>query len=55
MSHPYEKFESTALWEIINKGIDSLVENNDIEETTRREYIVGYLCALISEAEIEKE
>lgn len=50
MSHPYEQFEGTPLWEAINKGIDDLVENNDIEETTRREYIVGYLCKLINES-----
>ena len=49
MSHPYEQFEGTPLWGAINKGIDDLVENNDIEETTRREYIVGYLCKLINE------
>lgn len=40
MSHLYKQFENTPLWVVINKGIDDLVENNDIEETTRREYIV---------------
>jgi hypothetical protein len=50
MSHPYEQFENTPLWKVINKGIDDLVENNDLEETTRREYIVGYLCKLIDES-----
>ncbi|WP_078410753.1 hypothetical protein [Priestia abyssalis] len=54
MSHPYEQFEGTPLWETINKGIDDLVENNDIEETTRREYIVGYLCKLINESVTKK-
>ncbi|MFB7142857.1 hypothetical protein ACFCYN_25005 [Gottfriedia sp. NPDC056225] len=51
MSHPYVKFENTPLWNVISKGIDELVENNDIEETTKREYIVGYLCKLINESE----
>ena len=50
MSHPYKQFEGTPLWEAVKKGIDDLVENNDIEETTRREYIVGYLCKLINES-----
>lgn len=50
MSHPYEQFEDTSLWEAINKGLDDLVENNDIEETTSREHIVGYLCKLINES-----
>ena len=31
------------------------IENNDIEETTQREYIVGYPCKLISELETENE
>ena len=39
---------------VINKGIDDLVESNDIEEMTPREYIVGYLCKLITELETEK-
>ncbi|WP_169834556.1 hypothetical protein [Paenisporosarcina indica] len=51
MSNPYIKFEHTPLWAVINKGIEDLVENNDIEETTRREYIVGYLCKVIMEYE----
>jgi hypothetical protein len=49
MSHPYKEFESTPLWNIISKGIDDLIKNDDIEENASREYIVGYLCKLISE------
>ncbi|UPM52839.1 hypothetical protein [Gottfriedia acidiceleris] len=55
MSHPYEKFENTPLWNVINKGINDLVENNDIEETTKREYIVGYLCKVIIESDSKKK
>jgi hypothetical protein len=40
MSHPYRLFEGTPLWEVINKGINDLVENSDLEETTQREFIV---------------
>ncbi|MEK4487647.1 hypothetical protein MHH81_19215 [Psychrobacillus sp. FSL H8-0484] len=54
MAHPYEIFEGTPLWDVINKGIDDLVESNDIEEMIPREYIVGYLCKLITELETEK-
>ena len=54
MTHPYEIFEETPLWDIVNKGINDLVENKDIEETTQREYIVGYLCKLINELEAKK-
>ena len=28
----------------MDKAIDDLVENGDLTETTRREYIVGYIC-----------
>ncbi|PSL41040.1 hypothetical protein B0H99_103174 [Planomicrobium soli] len=50
MANPYERFEGTPLWKSLDKGIDNLAKNNDIEETARREYIVGYLCQLIDEA-----
>ena len=51
MSHFNKHLEYTPLWAVINKGIEDLVKNNDIEETTNREYIVGYLCNLILELE----
>lgn len=53
MADPYEMFVGTPLWDVINKGINDLVENKDIEETTNREYIVGYLCKKITESENE--
>ena len=43
MSHPYMQFEGTALWEAINSGLNDLVENQHLEETSPREYIVGHL------------
>ncbi|WP_427107652.1 hypothetical protein [Lysinibacillus xylanilyticus] len=49
MSHPYEQFEHTCLWAVINKGIVDFVKN------TQREYFVGYLCKLVNELETEKE
>lgn len=51
MADPSEMFVGTPLWNVINKGINDLIENKDIEETTNREYIVGYLCKLITESE----
>ncbi|MDP2174288.1 MAG: hypothetical protein Q8K70_00110 [Bacteroidota bacterium] len=44
IKHPYEEFQKTKLWEIITKSIDDLVINQDIELTTRKEYVVGYIC-----------
>jgi hypothetical protein len=53
MEHPYKNFESTKLWSILMKSINELVENNDIDERTPREYIVGYLCKQIEENSIK--
>lgn len=55
MSHPYKQFENTRLWNVINKAIEELVENDDIEEKTQREYIVGYISKLINESTMERE
>ncbi|MGE6369886.1 hypothetical protein ACQKDB_12230 [Planococcus kocurii] len=44
MSHPYIKFEHTELWGKVNQIIDDLIENQDIEVTTKKEYVVGYIC-----------
>lgn len=51
IKHPYTKYEGSPLWNIISEAISELVENQDIEETTRREYIVGYLVKEISSLE----
>ncbi len=55
MAHPYEKFEGTPLWDILNKGMNDLVVNGDIEEMTQREYIIGYLCKLLHASERNNE
>ena len=47
---PYEKFESTIIWNVVDRAIDDLVNNTDIEEKTDRGYIVGYLCKILFEA-----
>jgi hypothetical protein len=41
---PYEMHKGTRVWKIVDKAIDDLVGNGDLTETTRREYIVGYIC-----------
>jgi len=47
MSHPYERYENSSLWNAFNRGLDDLSGNEDIVENTAREYIVGYLCEMI--------
>jgi hypothetical protein len=51
--HPYKAFEGSLLWKRVNRALDTLVRNRDIEETTRREYIAGYLCKVITASETE--
>ncbi len=50
--HPYGEFEGTRLWKTIEKGVRDLVRNKDIKEMTQREYVVGYLCKLLSQQEL---
>lgn len=55
MAHPYEKYESTPAWRVIDEAITALVKNHDLQETTARQYIVGYLCKQLSEAALLHE
>ena len=47
--HPYKEFEKTGLCKALNKGIHDLVGNQDLKEIERREYIVGYLCKVLTQ------
>jgi len=42
---PYDQFQDTALWQVISETINELVDNDDLEEWTTHEHIVGYLCS----------
>lgn len=54
MTHLYEKYKNTELWKKLDEALDELVENQDIEEITKREYIVGYICKKLIETEEAK-
>ena len=41
--HPYVELKNTECWSIIEQAINDLIENNDLEEKTPKEYIVGYI------------
>lgn len=47
----YKEFKQTSLWKIIEKSLAELIDNQDIEITTRSEYVIGYLCKKIAESE----
>jgi len=46
--HLYIAFEGTPLWRRVDKAISALVKNGDLQETMSREYIVGYICKIVS-------
>lgn len=45
--HPYQELEASPTWKSVDRAINALAKNGDIQETTRREYIVGYICKMI--------
>lgn len=48
-AHPYEKLEKTPIWALVDRAIAALIKNKDIELTTRREYVVGYICKTLAD------
>lgn len=54
-SHPYTAYARTPIWQVVEKAIDDLVENGDLAELTRREYIVGYLTKQLAERDLAAE
>jgi hypothetical protein len=48
-THPYAQYEGTALWKAVHKAIKDLLENRDLKETEAREYIVGYICKVLTQ------
>ncbi len=44
MDHPYKELEGSELWKTIEDSLKLLQENDDIEITTKPEYVIGYLC-----------
>lgn len=49
IKHPYKAFEGKSLWKQLDRGISELVQNGDLIEKTPREYIIGYLCKLVTD------
>ena len=46
--HPYMDYEGTSMWSWVGKGVRDLVNNKDLTEHEDRNYIVGYICKVIS-------
>jgi hypothetical protein len=47
--YPYANFENTPLWMAISNSLAELEQNQDIKITTRKEYVIGYICKQIRE------
>jgi len=47
LKHPYTKYQKTEIWELINNALDDLINNQDIKLTTKKDYVVGYICQSI--------
>ncbi len=48
----YKQFEGTELWNVVSQCLDDLVENQDIDITTQKEYVAGYICKRINEMDV---
>ena len=48
MEHPYKEYENSKTWNAVACLIKDLVDNNDIELLTPKEYVIGYICKGLS-------
>ncbi|MGB6874897.1 MAG: hypothetical protein WBD87_02575 [Candidatus Acidiferrales bacterium] len=42
--HPYKGFRGSSFWKRVDRAILALVGNGDVRLTTRRAYVVAYIC-----------
>ena len=45
----YDDFLETKIWMVLERGIQDLVANEDLEEKTNRKYLIGYLAKCLSD------
>lgn len=43
LTNPYAHYQNTEEWVIVERLLNSLIENQDIELKTAPEYVIGYL------------
>jgi hypothetical protein len=48
LAHPYEGFRGSSLWKRIDRAVLDLVTDQDIRLKTRRQYVVGYICYVLT-------
>lgn len=40
----YNKYKTHEIWEILDQAVKDLEQNSDIEITTNRDYVIGYIA-----------
>jgi len=55
MRNPYSEFEQTTLWETIDAAVSELERNRDVELSTAREHVIGYLCHQLAGRQVVTE
>ncbi len=51
-SHPYDAYEHLPAWKVLDKAMQELIDNGDVEATTARQHIVGYLTKQLADREL---
>ncbi|MFZ0334002.1 MAG: hypothetical protein WAN10_14125 [Candidatus Acidiferrales bacterium] len=55
LAHYYTGLRGSILWKRVDRAVLDLIENQDLRLTTRRQYVVGYIChALVHPARKSK-
>lgn len=48
----YREFRGYPAWGVVDRAVNDLIENGDLEETTVHELIVGYIVKSLAEANL---
>jgi hypothetical protein len=48
----YREFEALPAWQVVDRSITDLIENEDIEERTHHLLIVGYITKALARADL---
>jgi len=49
LAHPYKGFKGSILYKRVDRAILELAKNGDVQITTRREYVVSYICQALTQ------
>lgn len=55
MTQPYNNYRKYIEWQIVTKAIENLSHNKDIELTTHKDYVVGYISKQLVDNKTETD